>query len=242
MRMAKVNDMTDLNKETDAVVKRYAKRTNLIKDDRYSMLNPSVWQSVQERQRVLLQLLTRFSTKPLNNLRVLEVGCGSGGNLLELLRIGFSPANLVGNELLPERSDAARLNLPDAIQVIPGDAMKLSFEQYDFDVVYQSTVFSSILDVNFQQQFANKIWSWIKPGGAVLWYDFIYDNPNNPDVAGVSLARIRQLFPEGVIHLRRVTLAPPISRRVCQLHPALYNVLNTVPLLRTHVLCWIEKK
>lgn len=229
-------------KETDAVVERYAHRAALIKDDRYSMLNPAVWQSVQERQRVLLQLLTQFRTKPLADLQVLEVGCGSGGNLLELLRMGFSPANLVGNELLPERSAAARLNLPEATSVFHGDALQLPFEQCSFDIVYQSTVFTSLLDANFQQQFANKIWSWVKPGGAVLWYDFTFDNPNNPDVKGVSLARIRQLFPEGVIHARRVTLAPPISRRVCKLHPTLYTLLNFLPFLRTHVLCWIEKK
>lgn len=228
--------------ETDEVVRRYAARAALIKDDRYSMLNPAVWQGVQERQRVLLQLLAQYSTKPLVDLRVLEVGCGSGGNLLELLRMGFSPANLVGNELLPERSAAARLNLPDATQVLPGDALQMPFEQCSFDVVYQSTVFSSLLDADFQMQFASKLWSWVKPGGAVLWYDFIYDNPHNPDVKGVSLAHIRQLFPEGAIHSRRVSLAPPISRRVCKLHPALYPVLNIVPLLRTHVLCWIEKK
>lgn len=229
-------------KEIDAVVKRYAVRAVSINDDRYSMLNPAVWQGVQERQRALLQLLAKYQTKQLVDIRVLEVGCGSGGNLLELLRIGLNPANLVGNELLPERSAAARLNLPESTQVLLGDALQLPFDQGIFDVVYQSTVFSSLLDANFQMQLANKMWSWVKPGGAVLWYDFTYDNPYNPDVKGVTMARIRELFPNGVIHSKRVTLAPPISRRVCKLHPYLYTVLNTVPLLRTHVLCWIEKK
>lgn len=234
--------MSKLNNETDEVVKRYAARASLVKDDRYSMLNPAVWQSVQERQRALLQMLAQYPINSLADLSVLEVGCGGGGNLLELLRMGFAPANLVGNELLPERSAMARLNLPEATQVITGDAMKLPMGQGSFDVVYQSTVFSSLLDSNFQMQLANKMWSWVKPGGAVLWYDFIYNNPNNPDVKGVTLARIRQLFPEGVIHSRRVTLAPPISRRVCKLHPVFYPILNAVPWLRTHVLCWIEKK
>lgn len=230
------------NKETDEVVKRYAARATFINDNRYSMLNPSVLLSMQERQRALMKFLASHPIKPLADLRVLEVGCGSGGNLLELLRMGLNPANLVGNDLLSERSAAARLNLPEATLVLAGDALQLPFERGSFDVVYQSTVFSSLLDSSFQMQLAKKIWSWVQPGGAVLWYDFIYDNPNNPDVKGVNLARIRELFPEGVVNFKRVTLAPPISRRVCKLHPALYTLLNALPLLRTHVLCWIEKK
>lgn len=223
-------------------MKRYAARTALINDDRYSMLNPSVLLSFQERQRAMLQLLMKHSVNSLSDLRVLEVGCGSGGNLLELLRMGFCPANLVGNELLSERSAAARLNLPEATQVFPGDALQLPFEPGSFDLVYQSTVFSSLLDENFQLQLANKMWSWVKPGGAVLWYDFIYNNPNNPDVKGVNMAKIKNFFPQGIIHSHKVTLAPPISRRVCKLNPNLYTVLNIFPFLRTHVLCWIEKK
>ena len=85
------------------------------------------------------------------------------------------------------------------------------------------------------------MWSWLKPGGGVLWYDFTYNNPNNPDVRGMPVRRVHELFPHGRFIVRRVTLAPPISRRVCRIHPALYAVLNALPILRTHVLCWIEK-
>ena len=237
-----MRQISKTNKETEEVIKRYSKRASLIADNRYSMLNPSVWQAVQERQRALLQLLVKYPTKPLADLRVLEVGCGSGSNLLELLRMGFSPANLVGNELLPERSAAARLNLPEVSEVFAGDALQLPFESATFDIVYQSTVFSSLLDDNFQVQLANKMWSWLRPGGALLWYDFTYNNPGNVDVRGVTMDRIKQLFPEGIIHSQRVTLAPPISRSVCEYHPILYNLFNTLPFLRTHVLCWIEKK
>lgn len=228
--------------EIDEIIKRYALRSSSLKNELYTMLKPDVLYSLQERQRALIEILVRHSRKPLSDLRVLEVGCGRGGNLLELLRIGFSSTNLVGNELLPERSTAARLNLPDSTQVLQGDALQLPFNPECFDVVYQSTVFSSLLDDEFQLQLAKKMWSWVKPGGAVLWYDFTFDNPRNPDVRGVNLARIRQLFPDGVINSRRVTLAPPIARSVCMLHPAFYTLLNAIPLLRTHVLCWIEKK
>jgi hypothetical protein len=85
------------------------------------------------------------------------------------------------------------------------------------------------------------MWSWVKPGGGVLWYDFTVDNPRNPDVRGVPLTRVRELFPEGDLRAQRVTLAPPLARAVVRVHPALYTLFNCVPLLRTHVLAWTAK-
>ena len=76
----------------------------------------------------------------------------------------------------------------------------------------------------------------------MLWYDFTVDNPRNADVRGVPLARVRALFPRGQLTARRVTLAPPIARAVCRVHPALYTACNALPLLRTHLLCWIAKR
>jgi len=76
----------------------------------------------------------------------------------------------------------------------------------------------------------------------VIWYDFIFDNPRNPDVRGIPLGRIKQLFPEASIKTWRVTLAPPISRVVTRLHPACYAVFCAVRPFRTHLLCWIRKR
>ena len=88
---------------------------------------------------------------------------------------------------------------------------------------------------------AAAMWRWLAPGGAVLWYDFTVNNPRNPDVRGVPLAEVRTLFPKGRITARRVTLAPPLARAVCRIHPRLYPLLNAMPLLRTHVLAWVVK-
>jgi phospholipid N-methyltransferase len=206
------------------------------------MLNPDVWQGFQERQRAIIKILVKQVGVPLSDLSVLEIGAGSGGNLLELLRMGFRPEKLSANELLPERLASLRRNLPSACCVLESDATKLDIARESVDIVYQSTVFSSLLDDTFQQQLADKMWAWVRPGGGVLWYDFTYNNPRNPDVRGVPIKRIRELFPQADVIFERVTLAPPISRRVCRLHPYLYHVFNVIPLLRTHVLCWIGKR
>jgi SAM-dependent methyltransferase len=225
--------------EPQAVAERYARRHA---GDRYSLLKADVWQTLQERQRAMLRLFAREPhLRDLPALRLLEVGCGSGGNLLELLRMGFAPEHLSGVELLPERFAQARRVLPDAIALHVGDALLMEQAEQSLDIVFVSTVFSSLLDDAFQQQLADRMWRWVKPGGGVLWYDFTVNNPRNRDVRGVPLKRVRSLFPHARMHAQRITLAPPIARAATRVHPALYTLFNTLPLLRTHVLCWLAK-
>ena len=234
-------------RELAAVQDRYARRaadessTPAGQPDRYSFLQPDVWQSVQERQRAMLMLFRRLGWHRLDDKRVFEVGCGAGGNLLELLRLGFAPGHLGGIELLPERLAQARRVLPPAVSLQAGDACALALPPASQDIVLQSTVFSSLLDDAFQQRLADAMWHWVAPGGGVLWYDFTVDNPRNPDVRGVPLGRVRAMFPRARMLSRRVTLAPPLARALCRLHPALYSVANALPWLRTHRLLWLGK-
>lgn len=224
--------------EPQAVAERYARRAA---DDRYSLLRPDVWHTVQERQRAMLRLFARQGLSDLSTVRVMEVGCGAGGNLLELLRAGIRPEHLSGVELLPERYEAARAVLPAAVVLQSADALAIDVPPASLDIVFVSTVFSSLLDDDFQQRLADTLWRWVRPGGAVLWYDFVVDNPRNRDVRGMPLRRVRALFPQGRVSASRVTLAPPIARAVTRWHPAFYTLFNTLPFLRTHVLCWIAK-
>lgn len=224
--------------ETDEVRLRYARRKLTAISDRYSLIDETVLRSVHERQRALARWVRECGIAPLAARSIIEVGCGTGSNLLDLLRLGAAPENLCGNELLQERCVQARHLLPTAVRLLPGDATTLDLPTGSFDVVLQSTVFSSILDDAFQLRLAECMWRWVRPGGGVLWYDFIYDNPRNPDVRGVPLRRIAELFPQGVVTNWRLTLAPPIARRI----PASFYPWLNFPFLRTHVLCWIEKR
>jgi SAM-dependent methyltransferase len=229
-------------REPQAVTDRYARRAAFAGPmDRYNILLPQVWQTLQERQRAQLRLFARLGWFDFSQRTWLEVGCGTGGNLLDVLRLGLAPDNVTGLELLPERIAQARASLPVAVRLIEGDALQAPLPADSFDVVQAFTVFSSLLDGAFQQRLAQHMWRWVKPGGGVLWYDFVVNNPRNADVRGVPLQRVHALFPQGVLQSQRVTLAPPLARRVCGVHPALYGVFNSLPWLRTHRLIWIAK-
>ena len=138
---------------------------------------------------------------------------------------------------MPEQYAQARQVLPLAVRLHEGDALLADVPHASQEVVLVSTVFSSVLDPDFQQRLAAALWQWLRPGGAVLWYDFTYNNPRNPDVRGVPLRRVRELFPQSRITARRVTLAPPLARALVRVHPGLSGLFNSVPWLRTPILC-----
>lgn len=207
----------------------------------YSYLDPAVYMPAQELERAFVAWLRRVDLGPVDSIRLLEIGCGHGTNLATFLRLGLAPENLRGNELIAERVESARRRLPRQVEIMPGDASLLQIENGTFDVVFQSMVFSSVLMDSMRRALAAKMWSWVRPGGGVLWYDFTFNNPANADVRGIRLGEIARLFPAGRIRTERLTLAPPLARLVTGIHPALYTVFNCAWFLRTHVLCWIRK-
>ena len=225
--------------EIDKIKERYRKRAGL--DYRYSLLNPWILKAEQEKEKALVRWIKYCSIEPVENKSLIEIGCGNGGNLLQLLRLGFAPQNLSGNELIEERYNSASLKLPEKLKVYQGNVLDLNFTNNNFDIIFQSMVFSSILDEDFKVNLARQMWNWIKIGGGILWYDFIYNNPFNQDVRGVPFRKVKEYFPNGKIIKWKLTLAPPISRIVTKVHPSFYNIFNLFPILRSHILCWIKR-
>ena len=226
----------DPKNEISEIKKRYSKRKK-----NYNPLTPYIYMIQQEKERALIRWVHKESLEPVDNKKLLEVGCGSGQNLIQLIRLGFNPKFIVGNELMQERVISARVLLPSGVKIIEGNALDLDFGEGYFNIIFQSMVFSSILDDNFQFQLAKKMWEWAKVGGGILWYDFTFNNPKNNDVRGIKLNRVKELFPEGKVKTWKLTLAPPLARAVTKIHPSLYSVFNIFPFLRTHILCWIKK-
>jgi len=81
----------------------------------------------------------------------------------------------------------------------------------------------------------------LKSGGIVIWYDFFYNNPSNPNVRGVGASEIRSLFPGFSITLRRITLAPPVARRLVPISWVTALLLEKLRVLNTHHLGILRK-
>lgn len=219
-------------KETEQIKVRYERRKT------GASKHSSIYSDyiVKERNLIYSKIINdHFINKDI--IRILEIGAGSGGNIEFFKSIGIRPNHIFANELLEDRLISLNQNHPD-INVLPGNALEISNE-LQFDLVFQSTVFTSILDKDFRKQLSDKIWDMTKPGGIILWYDFIFDNPKNPDVKKVSVKELKSLFPKGeFVFEKKVTLAPPIGRKVGKW----YSFFNLFPFLRSHYIAVIQKK
>lgn len=232
---------TEEQREIDRLRRTYEQRSHSRLAQRYSRTNPGHLYALHEREATMASLLHSAGLESLAGLRILDVGCGGGSTLRQYLDYEANPELLWGIDLLPEFADRARsgaLNL----QVVCGTASELPFPDGSFDFVSQFMLFTSVLDAGVKVRIAREIDRVLVPGGRLLWYDFAFNNPSNPDVRGIRLAEVRRLFPGFSMTSRRITLAPPLGRVVGRLGPTVYFLTSKLRLLCTHYLCLLEKR
>ena len=155
----------------------------------YSCFNPAQLFFVQGREREILGLLRKKGIESLAEKRILEVGCGTGHWIRQFINWGARPQNITGVDLLSDRVAEAKQLCPDSVRIECGSAACLGFADAAFDLVLQSTVFSSVLDPSMKRQIAAEMLRVVKGDGLILWYDFHVNNPRNPDVRGVKKNR-----------------------------------------------------
>ena len=222
------------DREADRVRDAYARRAELGLDARYDYWTPANLFIYQSRERVVLALLREAGLLPLTGRRVLDVGCGDGAVLRDMLRYGAVADELSGVDLLPERVRRARELTPGA-RIEVGDARSLPFEDASQDVVLGFTLLSSVVDGAARRKVASEMARVTKRGGVVLVYDF-WTNPTNRDVRPLRRSELRDLFPGYEVTFRGTTLAPPLLRALVRLPGGWFasTVLEMLPYLRTH--------
>ncbi len=208
--------------------------------DWYSPFNRANTFIVQERDREVTKLVEQQATADIASWRVLDVGCGSGDELVKFTSFGIAPRNLFGIDLLGDRVQRAKGKYGN-LQIIQGSATHLPYPSTTFDLVLQFTVFTSILDNGVRQSIADEMRRVLKPHGLVLWYDYRL-NPTNPQTRGIEKAEIKKLFPDCGYVFHRITLAPPLARWIAPRSWIACALLNEFPFLKTHYLVSIRKK
>ena len=206
----------------------------------YAWHRPDVMEQDAARNRVAGAMLAEAFGSDLGTLGILDVGCGSGGFLRQLVHWGADPLKLTGTEYQHDRLEQARLRSAPGIRWHLGDLDILSDASVDLAIA--NTVFSSILDPAARQTLAAEMWRVLRPGGWTMLFDFRYNNPSNAQVRRLGWHEARSLWPDDAFRYQTLLLAPPIARRLGAAPRLLGELLVTLaPILRSHFIYMARK-
>lgn len=205
----------------------------------YAWYRPEVMDQHAAVRRAVGTLLAQALGPDLSGTRIVDVGCGSGGFLRQLIDWGADPARLVGTEYQPARLEQARRRSACGVRWHLGD---LDFAaDASFELACANTVFSSILDDAARAALAAEMWRTVMPGGWCMVFDFRYNNPRNKQVRKVDWRQLQRYWPTPVWRHQSLLLAPPLARRlsVPRLLPELLAAV--APVLRSHFIYMARK-
>jgi SAM-dependent methyltransferase len=208
---------------------------------RHDWFRPDIVSQQAARARVLAGLLARTVGRDLSAVRVLDVGCGNGGFLRQLIDWGATPSHLAGTELQQDRLDHARLH------TAPGVCWHLgrldAFPDNGVDLVSAHGVFSSLQEEDARRELAAEMWRVLKPGGWTMIFDVRHGQPRNAGIRKVTDVELLRFWPAEQRHYRSLVLAPPLGRALARLPWLVPELLAAlVPLLRTHFIYMARKE
>lgn len=239
--------------DNEGIRSEFKRRDSAGNLDLYSLTRDVNLFFYQGRVRHALSLLRRGGFFPCTKKTVLEIGCGARGWLPDFEAWGVPRASLAGIDLEESRvclvqrllsgyCDQSGSVIAGGADVRIGDAACLPWPSSSFDALVQSTVFTSIPSESQRTAIAGEMLRVVKPDGLILWYDFVYNNPRNPNVRGIGLREIKRLFPGCSFQSKLVTLAPPLARVIVPFSWLLGELLQAARFLNTHRLVVIKKQ
>lgn len=214
----------------DEVRDEYQRRTN-----RYNAHTPAerrMFDLLMGRVlRQYEQMFERNGLLPLGDRNVLDVGSGRNEWLVACRQQwGQTNPELCGIELMPDRVAQGLTDYP-YLQLRCGSADRLPWPDNHFALTHQGMLLTSVLDAALRERIVAEIRRVTRPGGMFVWYDFVW-NPVNRHAEGIPLKQVRAYFRGWeLIDRRRVTLAPPLARRLARFGEPLIDLAESLRFL-----------
>ena len=157
--------------------------------------------------------------------RILDVGCGNGIGLIQMLRLGFDPRRMSGIDIDSDRITQARERVPLAdLQCASAETMP--YADGSFDIVMESTMFVLMPSEETARRIAGEMVRVTRQGGYLMLIDWRYSKPGSDVYKAMNPKRIAGLFGVGestdVVARERGALVPPLGRRLSRFTPSLY--------------------
>jgi ubiquinone/menaquinone biosynthesis C-methylase UbiE len=162
---------------------------------------------------------------------LLDVGCGTGWWLRQLLADGRDPTSLMGVDIAPQRLELARRHLP-AVRLQVADARELPFEHDSFAAVSMLLVLSSLGTRDAALGAVEEALRVLRPNGVLLIWDVRMANPRNRRTITPPWRELTDRL--GYAEARALTLNPWIARRLGPRAGRWYAPLARIPALCSH--------
>lgn len=190
--------------------------------------------------------VARFMDDRPQNSLVLDVGCGSGANVFQFLRLNYKIENITGIDINDERLSIGQKTFPN-LNLILGDASKMQFENNTFDLVYESTMFATLPDDNLCKSIADEMIRVCKVGGYILLVDWRIPKPNNPNYNALTKKKLAYFFETDsktkLITTEKGALIPPLGRFLSKNIPSIYFLIcKMFPFLVGQVAYLLRKR
>ena len=186
----------------------------------YHPRNPMGYLFTEHNHLIIIEALNLLNLD-LHSQKILDVGCGYGAWLRFLVELGALPGNCVGVDISSQRILIASEKNP-AINYQKESLSKLEFDDANFDLIFQTVVFSSIMDSALREDIAQRMKNVLRPGGYIFWVDL--QKTISDKLTGFSEADVQLLFPDmKVVYKRQVH--PRYFRRINGKHAWLSRII-----------------
>lgn len=207
--------------------------------------NPGVLFQVLASESALVHAMREYPF-PIPSSTLLDVGCGSAGDLYHILRLGFRQEQITGIDIIEERLNEAKASYPRA-KWIHGDASATGIPDASFDLEFEMGMFATLTDDGLSTRIAGEMLRVCKPGGYLLLLDWRTPKPNDPAYKALTRRRLRSLFKVGdateLVSIHPGALLPPVGRFLSAHLPSLYFLAGALlPFLVGQVAYLLVKK
>jgi ubiquinone/menaquinone biosynthesis C-methylase UbiE len=202
---------------------------------RWDTANPGNAAILDERDAALRRTLAEAGVD-LGDAVVVDVGAGAGDLVRTMTTAGASVDRIVALDLRRTAFDRARAE-GGTWSMVQADGAGLPLRGRSADVVLLFTVLSSVPEDAVRRRICAEAARVTRAGGVVVLYDMVRPNPRNPNVRRTSIAFVRGCFAGCEVSATRLTLLPPLARR---LPGRWYRALARLPWLTTHVMVTVR--
>ncbi len=183
----------------DVVRERYdgREREVHIYDNQYSLINPIGYYGTSNIRDIFYKIFNvlRKENLDIGSLKILDVGCGTGGWTRYFAELIGSTENIYGIDLSRHRIEIAQKMNPN-IKYKVEDVVDLSYSK-EFDII---TAIDVLTHINTEEQIISAlcgIYDSLKPNGFFIWYDVYakdhFQSQENDEAQGYHPAQMIEL-------------------------------------------------